>query len=76
MSLSPCPLLRLHCCADGAVTSLHDVAKFSPNEIGLFLLDPVTKELARVRGHLPTLALLLSSSMVRLGVCVSDWFVA
>jgi hypothetical protein len=30
------------------MSSLHDVAKFTPNEIALFLVDPVTKELSRV----------------------------
>jgi len=39
-----------------AVSSLHEVAKFSVNEIGLFLLDPVSKELARIQSMRDLLA--------------------
>ena len=31
------------------MTALSDVSKFGPNEINMFLVDPVNKELARVR---------------------------
>jgi hypothetical protein len=46
LSLSCCECVL---CAGTALTTLLGVAKFSPNEISLFLVDPVTKELARVR---------------------------
>lgn len=40
-------------CAGTAMGSLLEVAKFTPNEIGLFVVDPVTKEISRVRAADP-----------------------
>lgn len=46
------------------MSSLNDLSRFGPNEINMFLVDPVTKELSRVRS-VPGLVLAISLLLLR-----------